>query len=246
MSAKPLEGQIALVTGAGRRIGRFIALRLAADGARVIVHYRNSAAEAAGVVAEITRTGGDAQALRADLGNVGEIDQLFAEVERQFGVLDILVNNAGVFAPTPLGETTETQWDSILDSNVRAQFFCAQRAAPMLKRSGRGRIVNFASLGGLLAWSQYTAYSVSKAGVIMLTRCLARGLAPEVTVNAIAPGTISFPGDAPEIAETFIRRAPLARTGTVDDIVQTVMYLIGSPFVTGQILVVDGGRSIPS
>lgn len=246
MSAKTLEGQVALVTGAGRRIGRAIALRLAADGARVILHYRNSAAEAAGVVAEITRTGGDAQALRADLGNIGEIDQLFAEVERQFGGLDILVNNAGVFAPTPLGETTETQWDSILDSNVRAQFFCAQRAAPMLKRSGRGRIINFASLGGLLAWSEYTAYSVSKAGVIMLTRCLARGLAPEVTVNAIAPGTISFPDDAPEIAETFIRRAPLARTGTADDIVRTVMYLLGSPFVTGQILVVDGGRSIPN
>ena len=246
MSAKPLEGHAALVTGAGRRIGRAIALRLAADGARVIVHYRNSATEAAAVVAEITRTGGEAQALHADLSNTREIERLFAEVERQFGGLDILVNNAGVFAPTPIGETTETQWDSILDSNVRAQFFCAQRAAPMLKRSGRGRIVNFASLGGLLAWSQYTAYSVSKAGVIMLTRCLARGLAPEVTVNAIAPGTISFPDDAPEIAETFISRAPLARTGTADDIVRTVMYLIGSPFVTGQILVVDGGRSIPS
>jgi len=234
------------VTGAGRRIGRAIALRLAADGARVIVHYRNSASEAAEVVAGIMRAGGEARAIHADLSNIGEIDRLFAEVERQFSGLDILINNAGVFAPTPVGETTQAQWDSILDSNVRAQFFCAQHAAPMLKRSGRGRVVNFASLGGLLAWSQYTAYSVSKAGVIMLTRCLARALAPEVTVNAIAPGTISFPNDAPEIAETFIRRAPLARTGAADDIVGAVTYLIGAPFVTGQILVVDGGRSIPS
>ena len=246
MPPKTLEGQVALVTGAGRRIGRAVALRLAADGARVIVHYRNSAPEAAEVISEITRAGGEAQALHADLGNIGEIDQLFAAVERQFGGLDILINNAGVFAATPVGETTEAQWDSILDSNLRAQFFCAQRAAALLKRSGQGRIVNFASLGGLLAWSQYTAYSVSKAGVIMLTRCLARALAPEITVNAVAPGTISFPNDAPEIAETFIRRAPLARTGTADDIVRTVMYLISSPFVTGQILVVDGGRSIPS
>ena len=243
---KPLEGQVALVTGAGRRIGRAIALRLAADGARVVVHYRNSAAEAAEVVAEITRTGGESRALPADLGRIGEIDQLFADVECQFGGLDILVNNAAVFAPTPVGETTEAQWDLILDSNLKAQFFCAQRAAPMLKRSARGRVVNFASLGGLLAWSQYTAYCVSKAGVIMLTRCLARALAPEVTVNAIAPGTISFPDDAPEIAETFIRRAPLARTGTADDIVNAVVYIIGAPFVTGQVLVVDGGRSIPS
>jgi pteridine reductase len=243
---KPLRGQIAVVTGGGRRIGRAVALRLAADGARVIVHYRNSAAEAAEVVAEVTRAGGEARALHADLSDTGEIDQLFAEIERQFGGLDILVNNAGVFASTPVGQTTEAQWDSILDSNLRAQFFCAQRAAALLKRSGRGRIVNFASLGGLLAWSQHTAYSVSKAGVIMLTRCLARALAPEITVNAIAPGTISFPDDAPEIAETFIRRAPLARTGTVDDIVNAVIYLIGAPFVTGQTLVVDGGRSIPS
>jgi pteridine reductase len=246
VSSKPLEGQVALVTGAGRRIGRAIVLRLAADGARVIVHYRNSATEAAEVVSEITQAGGEAHALHADLGRTDEIDQLFSGVERQFGGLDILINNAGVFGPTPVGETSEAQWDSILGSNLRAQFFCAQRAAPMLKRSGRGRIVNFASLGGLLAWSQYTAYSVSKAGVIMLTRCLARALAPEVTVNAIAPGTISFPNDSPEIAETFIRRAPLARTGTADDIVGTVTYLVGAPFVTGQILVVDGGRSIPS
>ena len=184
--------------------------------------------------------------LRADLARVGEIDRLFAEVERQFGVLDILVNNAGDLLPHAARRNHGSAVGSDSGLECRAQFFSAQRAAPMLKRSGRGRIVNFASLGGLLAWSQYTAYSVSKAGVIMLTRCLARGLAPEVTVNAIAPGTISFPDDAPEIAETFIRRAPLARTGTADDIVQAVMYLIGSPFVTGQILVVDGGRSIPS
>ena len=183
--------------------------------------------------------------MQAELTQLEEIARLFDEVERRCGGLDILVNNAGRFSPTPLPEASEDQWDSLLDSNVKAQFFCAQRAAPLLRRSGRGRIVNFASLGGLLAWSKYTAYCVSKAGVIMLTRCLARELAPEVTVNAIAPGTISFPDDAPEIAATFIRQAPLRRTGEPQDIVDAVSYLVHAPFVTGQVLVVDGGRSIP-
>ena len=116
----------------------------------------------------------------------------------------------------------------------------------LLKQSGRGRIINFASLGGLQAWPKYTAYSVSKAGVIMLTRCLARALAPDVTVNAIAPGIISFPEDATEVVDLAIRKAPLRRTGSADDVAEAVIYLVGASFVTGQILVVDGGASIPS
>jgi pteridine reductase len=243
---KKLSGQVALVTGAGRRIGRAIALRLAAEGARVVVHYGRSKEQANAVVAEIENSGGHAFSAQADLTQHEDIGRLFDEVERRCGGLDILVNNAGRFAPTPLPEASEAQWDNLLDSNVKAQFFCAQRAAPLLTRSGRGRIVNFASLGGLLAWPKYTAYCVSKAGVIMLTRCLARELAPEVTVNAIAPGTISFPDDAPEIAATFIRQAPLRRTGEPQDIVDAVSYLVHAAFVTGQVLVVDGGRSIPS
>jgi pteridine reductase len=246
VNAKPLEGQVALVTGAGRRIGSAIALRLAAEGARVVVHYRESEREAAGVAAEIARTGGKSLCMRADLTHANEIDRLFAEVERDTGRLDILVNNAAVFSPTEVGKTTESQWDALLDTNVRAQFFCTQRAAPMLAANGHGRIINFASLGGLLAWPKYTAYCVSKAGVIMLTRCLARSLAPAITVNAIAPGTISFPEDAPDVAEVFTQRAPLARTGSPEDITNAVMYLVGADFVTGQVIVVDGGRSVPS
>ena len=122
----------------------------------------------------------------------------------------------------------------------------AQAAAPLLRSSGRGAIVNFASLGGLLAWPNYVHYCVSKAGVIMLTRCLSRALAPQIRVNAIAPGTISFPDDAPGIAEDFIRRAPLARTGRPEDIAGAVSYLAQADFVTGQVLVVDGGRSVPT
>jgi NAD(P)-dependent dehydrogenase (short-subunit alcohol dehydrogenase family) len=243
---KPYEGQVALVTGAGRRIGRGVAMRLAAEGARIAVHYRSSKPEAEAVAAEIIRSGGEAVCIRAELSRVAEIDALFDEIEQRFGRLDILVNNAAIFSPTPLGDTREAQWDAILDTNLKAQFFCAQRAAPLLKQSRRGRIINFASLGGLQAWPKYTAYSVSKAGVIMLTRTLARALAPEVTVNAIAPGTISFPEDAPDIAERAIRSAPLRRTGSADDIADAVVYLVGAGFVTGQVLVVDGGASIPS
>ncbi len=245
MGRGALQGQVALVTGAGRRIGREVALRLAAEGAQVAIHYRRSRAEADGVAAQIAGAGGEAFCVAADLTRPGDIETLFAAVEKRFGRLDILVNSAAAFFPTPLAETTEEQWDQLLDSNLKSQFFCAQRATPLLRASGRGRIVNFASLGGLMAWPRYTAYCVSKAGVIMLTRCLARALAPQVTVNAIAPGTITFPDDPPEMAEDFIRKAPLKRTGTPEDITAAVLYLVHAAFVTGQVLVVDGGRSIP-
>ena len=244
MSETPLAGKVALVTGAAKRIGRSVALRLASEGADVIVNYRGSKAKAEEVVAQISATGRRAMGIRADVAKRTDVLALFATIEKEFGRLDILVNNAGMFFPAKFEELTEEQWDTILDANLKSQFLCSQTAAPMLRRSGQGRIVNFASLGGLLAWPAYTHYCVSKAGVIMLTRCLARALAPEITVNAVAPGTISFPGDAPEIAEDFIRRAPLRRTGGPADIDDAVMFLVQAPFITGQVIVVDGGRTL--
>ena len=244
MSQSSLAGKVALVTGAAKRIGRSVALRLASEGADVIVNYRGSKSEADEVVAEIAAMGRRALAVQADVAIRAEVTALFAAVEKEFGRLDILVNNAGMFFSAKFEELTEEQWDRILDTNLKSQFLCSQAAAPILRRSGHGRIVNFASLGGLLAWPAYTHYCVSKAGVIMLTRCLARALAPEITVNAIAPGTISFPGDAPELAEDFIRRAPLQRTGTAKDIDDAVVFLVQSGFVTGQVIVVDGGRTL--
>lgn len=244
MSQSPLSGKVALVTGAAKRIGRSVALRLASEGADVIVNYRVSKAEAEEVVAQISVLGRRAIAVQADVSKRAEVLALFAAIEKDFGRLDILVNNAGIFFPAKFEDLTEEQWDRILDVNLKSQFLCSQAAAPLLRRSGQGRIINFASLGGILAWPAYTHYCVSKAGVIMLTRCLARALAPEITVNAIAPGTISFPNDAPEIAESFIQRAPLGRTGTPQDIEDAVVFLAQSPFVTGQVLVVDGGRSL--
>ena len=244
MSESALAGKVALVTGAAKRIGRSLALRLASEGADVIVNYRSSKAEAGEVVAQISTTGRRAVAIQADVAKRTDVAAMFAAIEREFGRLDILVNNAGMFFPGKFDELSEEQWDTILDSNLKSQFLCSQTAAPMLRRSGQGRIINFASLGGLLAWPAYTHYCVSKAGVIMLTRCLARALAPEITVNAVAPGTISFPGDAPEIAEDFIRRTPLRRTGGPEDIDDAVIFLAQSPFITGQVIVVDGGRTL--
>jgi 3-oxoacyl-[acyl-carrier protein] reductase/pteridine reductase len=239
-----LAGKVALVTGAAKRIGRSVALRLASEGADVAVNYRSSKGDAEEVVAEIAALGRRAAAFRADVAKREDVTAMFAAVEKEFGRLDILVNNAGMFFPAKFEELTDEQWDRILDANLKSQFLCSQAATPMLRRGGHGRIINFASLGGLLAWPAYTHYCVSKAGVIMLTRCLARALAPEITVNAIAPGTISFPGDAPELAEDFIRRAPLRRTGTPQDIDDAVVFLAQSAFVTGQVIVVDGGRSL--
>jgi NAD(P)-dependent dehydrogenase (short-subunit alcohol dehydrogenase family) len=244
MSGSPLAGKVALVTGAGKRIGRNLALRLASEGADVIVNYRTLKAEAEDVVMQISAMGRVAMAIQADVAKRTDVLALFGAVEKKFGRLDILINNAGMFFRAKFEELTEEQWDKILDTNLKSQFLCSQAAAPMLRRSGQGRIINMASLGGLLAWPAYTQYCVSKAGVIMLTRCLARALAPEITVNAIAPGTISFPDDAPEIAQDYIRRTPLQRTGTPKDIDDAVMFLAQSPFITGQVIVVDGGRAL--
>jgi NAD(P)-dependent dehydrogenase (short-subunit alcohol dehydrogenase family) len=244
VSQSSLTGRVALVTGAAKRIGRGVALRLASEGADVVVNYRASRREADEVVAQITAMGRRAVAVQADVAKRADVIALFATVEKEFSRLDILVNNAAMFFSAKFEELTEEQWDAILGANLKSQFLCSQTAAPMLRRSGHGRIINFASLGGLLAWPAYTHYCVSKAGVIMLTRCLARALAPEITVNAVAPGTISFPGDAPEIAEDFFRRTPLRRTGGPKDIDDAVVFLTQSPFITGQVIVVDGGRTL--
>ncbi len=244
MSERKLAGRVALVTGAAKRIGRSIALELAQRGADVIVNYRNSRDEAEQVVAEIVKMGRRSIAVQADVSVRADVQRMISRVEKEFGGLDILVNNAGMFQHVPFNEITDDQWNEILATNLTSQFMCAQTATPLLKRSGHGRIINLASLGGLLAWPGYTHYCVSKAGVISLTRCMARALAPEITVNAIAPGTITFEGDAAELEADFIRRAPLGRTGKGSDIAEAAAFLAESDFITGQVLVVDGGRSI--
>jgi pteridine reductase len=241
---RKLAGRVALVTGAGKRLGRAVALRLASEGADVAVHYGKSEAEAREVVGEIEKMGRRASAFSAELTDVQAIQKLVQSAASRFARLDILVNCAANFLETKFGETNEATWDASLDTNLKAPFFCAQAAAPHLAKSGRGVIVNFADIGGLLGWTEFLPHSISKAGVIMLTRILAKELGPAVRVNAIAPGTITMPGDPPEWQSDFIRRAPLKRTGRSEEIADAVMYLIGAEFVTGQVLVVDGGRTL--
>ena len=250
MAAKRLEGQVALVTGAAKRIGRSVALRLAQDGAVIAVNYATSKADAESLVGDIASRGARSLAIQADVSRRSEVERMIGVTEREFGRLDILVNNAGIFSGPKFQDLTDEQWDRMMNVNLKSQFLCAQAAAPIMKRQGRGRIINISSLGGLLPWPGYTHYCVSKAGAIMLTRCLARALAPEILVNSVAPGTIQFPGEplgepghALSIKE-YIERVPLHRTGTGEDIADAVAYLATTDFVTGQVIAVDGGRML--
>jgi NAD(P)-dependent dehydrogenase (short-subunit alcohol dehydrogenase family) len=240
MAGKPLDGQVALVTGGAKRIGRSIALRFAAEGAAIVVNYATSRGDADALAREIGASGPRAMAIQADVTKRADVTRMFAAIEKEFGRLDILVNNAGAFFEAKFEDLTDEQWDGILNINLKSQFLCSQAAAPIMKRQGRGRIINLSSLGGLLPWPSYTHYCVSKAGSIMLTRCLARALGPEILVNSIAPGTIQFPDEAPD--DDYIQRVPLHRTGTGEDIAGAAAYLATADFVTGQVLAVDGGR----
>jgi pteridine reductase len=242
-SGDSLQGRVALVTGSAKRLGRAVALRLAEEGADVVIHYRSSAADGRDTASEIDRLGRRSIAVSADLTSVADIKRLFDEAAKQFGRLDILINSAANFLPASIVSTTEEIWDASLDTNLKAAFFCAQAAAPLLRRT-KGTIINFADTGGVLGWPGYIAHSVSKAGVVMLTKVLAKALAPEVRVNAIAPGTITMPGDPPEWEADFIKRAPLRRSGKPADIADAVFYLVRAEFLTGHTLVVDGGRTI--
>ena len=238
-----LNGKVALVTGAAKRLGRASALHLAREGADVVVHYHHSCAEAQEVVTEITNLGRRAICLPADLARKSDIDKLFADTNKEFGRLDILVNNASNFLHADFTSITEEIWDAALDVNLKAPFFCSQAAAPLLKKNN-GVIINLSDVAGFLGWTGYIPHSVSKAGVSMLTRVLARALAPEIRVNAIAPGTIPMPGAPPELAADFIKRAPLQRTGTTEDVTAAISFLLNSPFITGEVLVLDGGRTL--
>jgi len=238
-----LKDKVALVTGAGKRLGRAVALRLAEEGMDVAVHYGNSAKEAAEVVGKIEEMGQKAVAIKADLRSVDEIRKLLQEVGSELGSLDLLVNSAANFLPGSVISTTEQVWDASLDTNVKAPFFVAQAAAPMLRRS-KGAIVNFADTGGVSGWPGFIGHSVAKAGVINLTKSLAKALAPDVRVNAIVPGTITMPGDPPEWERDFVELSPLKKTGKPSDIADAVVYLATAEFLTGQTLVLDGGRTL--
>ncbi|HEX6089815.1 MAG TPA: SDR family oxidoreductase [Gemmatimonadales bacterium] len=238
-----LRGRVALVTGGGQRLGRAFAAALAGRGMRLAIHYNASADGATGLRDEIRALGGTAECFGADLTDAAAASELPGRVAAALGGLDVLVNSAAVMHRIPFEETTVAQYDAIMDLNLRAHFFVTQGAAAML-RTAKGKVVNIADLGGLEPWPSYAVHSLSKAGVVMLTQVLARVLAPEVTVNAIAPGTVLVPDSYDEAQRARLEReTPLRRLGTPEDAVGALLYLLeGADFVTGEVLVVDGGR----
>ena len=228
-----------LVTGAAKRIGRAIALKLYQSGYRVAIHYSTSETEARATAEEC----GSAELFRADLEKVDEIRRLFRDVEDRLGSLYGLVNNAARFRRCDPLEMTEADWDFIHSVNLKATFFCCQQGALLMKKFGAGRIVNISSLGGIRPWDMYAHYCASKAGVIMLTRALAKAFAPEISVNSVAPGVILSSLEEPR-TQDMIAATPAKRRGTPEEVAGAVLYFLNaSNFVTGQVLAVDGGLS---
>ena len=242
-----LQGKVVLVTGAARRIGAAIARRLHGAGANVVLHYRGSEADAAGLESELNGLRAKSAAkVKADLLAPIAPRSLVSACQEQFGRLDLLVNNASTFYPTAVGAIEGGHWEELMGSNLRAPLFLAQEAAPELAKRG-GAIVNIADIHAERPLKGYLVYSVAKAGLVALTRALALELGPEVRVNAIAPGAIAWPEDGqfpPPERERIVASTPMARLGSPEEIARAVHFLATAPFVTGQILAVDGGRSV--
>jgi len=233
------DNKTVLVTGAGKRIGRAIALALYRAGYRVAIHYNTSEKEARATAEEC----GSAELFRANLENVDEICRMFGQVEQRLGTLYGLVNNAARFRRCDPLQLTEADWDYIHNVNLKATFFCCQQGALLMKKSGEGRIVNISSLGGIRPWPMYVHYGASKAGVIMMTRSLAKALGPEVSVNSVAPGVILASDEDPRTQE-MIAATPAKRAGKPEEVADAVLYFMNaSNFITGQVLAVDGGLS---
>ena len=244
---QPLKGKSVLITGSARRLGAAIARRLHGAGADLAIHYRSSSADADALVAGLNAARpGSAVALQADLLDLGSLPGLVTQVTGTFGRLDILVNNASTFYPTPVGEITAAQFDDLVGTNLRAPLFLAQAAAPQL-RLHEGLVLNMVDIHGSRPLKRHPVYSAAKAGLIMLTRSLARELAPQVRVNAIAPGPVMWPegGLDPDLKKKILERTALRRPGSPEDIARAALFFAAeAPYVTGQVLAIDGGRSL--
>jgi pteridine reductase len=245
--SEQLRGRTVLITGGARRVGAHIARALHAAGANLVIHCHRSRREADSLAAELelARPGSTA-ALSADLLDLAQLPPLVRATCDRFGTLDVLINNASSFYPTPLGSIEPKQWDDLMGTNLRAPTFLAQAAAAELRRS-RGLLLNIVDIHGIRPLREHTVYSTAKAGLIMLTRSLARELAPEVRVNAIAPGPVLWPeaGIEQDRKQKILEQTPMHRAGSPDDIARAVLFFAcDAPFITGQILAVDGGRSI--
>jgi len=240
---KPLAGQVALVTGAAKRIGRALALSLAEAGADIAITYRGSEAEALKTVSDIESLGQKAIAVQCDVRSPESIRAAVSKVVDRFGRLDLLVNNAGAFETAVLEQISVAQWDAMFETNTRGPFLVAQAAHPHLKAS-QGRIINIGSLGGLHPWATHGHYCTSKAALHMLTQTMAKAFAPDISVNCVAPGMIVNDEVSAEY-EQFATKTPMRRNGTPRDVAAAVVFFATGPhFITGQILSVDGGLGL--
>jgi NAD(P)-dependent dehydrogenase (short-subunit alcohol dehydrogenase family) len=236
-------GKVALVTGAARRLGRAIARGLAEAGASIAVHHRDSTVAAEEAIHEFRRLGVRAEAFQADLTDTAQITALFARIDEAFGRLDILVNSAARFEKKPVHEITVKDWNRTLDLNLRAPFFCSQNAARLMRSAGSGVIINIADVGSFQPWSGYAHHSISKAGLVMMTQVLARALAPDIRVNAVAPGPVLPPDDlTADDLQKLAGLTALKRLGAPDDVSKSVLFLVSSDYITGETIVVDGGK----
>jgi len=245
--ALPLAGRCVLITGGAKRLGAAIGRRLHAAGANVVVHYHQSRPAADALVAEFEALrAGSALAVRADLHQVARLPDLAQAALARFGRLDVLVNNASTFYPTPVGSITLQQFDDLIGTNLRAPLFLSQAAAPALRES-RGLIINMVDIHGRRPLKAHPVYSSAKAGLIMLTKSLARELGPEIRVNGIAPGPVLWPERDLDAAlkEDIVARTALKRSGSPEDIASAAYFFAAeAPYVTGQVIAVDGGRSL--
>jgi pteridine reductase len=241
-----LDGKVALVTGAGRRVGRAIAAALAERGCSLAVHYRSSRTEAEAAVKEISAKGGRAEAFHADLEDVAQIEKIVAAVVARFGRIDVLVNSASVFYRKPIEEVTERDWDANLNTNLKAPFFLSKFAGLRMREQGAGKIVNIGDWAGIRPYNNYLPYTVSKSGIIGLTRALAKALAPEVQVNCVALGPVLAPEDyGPDEVARLVAGTLTRSMGSPDDVARAVLFFCeGTDFATGATLVLDGGRLI--
>ena len=241
-NAGALLGKVVLVTGASKRLGRAIALAAADEGADVAITYRQSAREARTVVGELARRGAEALAVRCDVTDEVGVREMVQEVAATLGGVDVLVNNAANYETVEFEKLTVAQWDEIFASNARGPFLVSRETLPYLRKR-RGRIVNMGSLGGLRPWATHAHYCSSKAAVHMLTKVMAKALAPEIAVNAVAPGMIELgEKSAAAFMKRMVKQTPMRRNGTAADIAAAVMFFATAPtFITGQVLTVDGG-----
>lgn len=241
-----IKDKVALVTGGAKRVGRAVAIELAERGAKLVANYNNSEKEADELVEQIHKMGREAIAVKADVSKADEVDRMVDSVLSQFGRIDILVNNAAIFFKTPFLQITEKDWDLFMNVNLKSAFLCSQRVAKIMLEQSRGKIVSIADAsGGIKGWKSYTPYSVSKAGLIMLTKTMAKALAPNIQVNAVAPGPVLLPETYSEKEKKqAIESTILKRVGSPEDIAKAVIFLVESDYITGEVIAVDGGSLI--